>query len=178
MDDPRALTERLEQLERERSEEIARANAALAAAQDRSYWLDRWHVDLNALMRRRGATELFSVVRGLLGVARSLRSASAGVAPRVERAQRLLAHERRRSEVARAESEPEARLAIEPGQDPEPALDRLAQLHGELAPGARLELTVAAGALDPARVAARVTPAWQLALYRGGDPELYVLERR
>ena len=40
------------QLEREQHERTARANAALAAAQDRTYWLDRWHVDLNALMRR------------------------------------------------------------------------------------------------------------------------------
>ena len=34
----------------------ARANAAVAAAQERVYWLDRWHLDLNALMAppRRG----------------------------------------------------------------------------------------------------------------------------
>ena len=48
------LRRRLETLEREHQDQIARANAALAAAQDRSYWLDRWGVDLNAVMRRRG----------------------------------------------------------------------------------------------------------------------------
>jgi len=37
--------------EREHVEQLARAHAALAAAQDRSYWLDRWGVDLNELMR-------------------------------------------------------------------------------------------------------------------------------
>ena len=42
-------------LEREHAEQIARAHDALAAAQDRSYWLDRWGVDLNALMERPGA---------------------------------------------------------------------------------------------------------------------------
>ncbi len=47
----------LEALERAHVEQLARANAALAAAQERSYWLDRWHLDLNALMRRRGAAE-------------------------------------------------------------------------------------------------------------------------
>ena len=52
-----ALQARVEQLERENAELAARANAAIAAAQDRVYWLDRWGVDLNALMRRRGASE-------------------------------------------------------------------------------------------------------------------------
>ena len=75
MDDPRALTERLEQLERERSEEIARANAALAAAQDRSYWLERWRLDLNELMRRPGASEARAALRGLRVVYRALKKA-------------------------------------------------------------------------------------------------------
>src|SRR4051794_35089011 len=38
--------DRLAELERRHADEIARANAALAAAQDRSYWLDRWNIDL------------------------------------------------------------------------------------------------------------------------------------
>ena len=37
-----ALQARVEQLERENAELAARANAAIAAAQDRAYWLDRW----------------------------------------------------------------------------------------------------------------------------------------
>ena len=36
----------------------ARANAAVAAAQERAYWLERWHLDLNALMRRPGAARV------------------------------------------------------------------------------------------------------------------------
>ena len=47
-----ALRARLLELERERTEQIAAANAAVAAAQERAYWLDRWHLDLNALMSR------------------------------------------------------------------------------------------------------------------------------
>ncbi len=45
-----ALRARVRELERERAEQIAAANAAVAAAQERVYWLDRWHLDLNALM--------------------------------------------------------------------------------------------------------------------------------
>lgn len=53
-------------LEEELAERAALANEALAAAQDRTYWLDRLHLDLNALMARPLATR---VVR-LLPVAR------------------------------------------------------------------------------------------------------------
>jgi hypothetical protein len=45
-------------LEAELVEVQARANAAVAEWQDRAYWLDRLHVDLNALMRRPGANQL------------------------------------------------------------------------------------------------------------------------
>jgi len=71
-----ALRARVAELERERAEELARASAAVAAAQERSYWLDRWHIDLNALMERPGAAEL----RALLRVARAVvRRATAGL---------------------------------------------------------------------------------------------------
>ena len=59
----------------EQSEEIARAHAAVAEAQDRSYWLDRWHLDLNALMRRRGASELRAAIRAARAVYRGLYNA-------------------------------------------------------------------------------------------------------
>ena len=62
----------MERLEAENAELAARANAAVAAAQDRVYWLDRWGVDLNALMRRRGADEF----RGALRVVRCGRPAA------------------------------------------------------------------------------------------------------
>lgn len=57
--------DRLETIEREHVEQLARAHAALAEAQDRSYWLDRWGVDLNALMRRPGARQLRALLRWL-----------------------------------------------------------------------------------------------------------------
>jgi hypothetical protein len=59
------LERRIEELDRQRLEQIAKANEALAAAQDKAYWLDRWHVDLNALMARRGAAELRALLRAL-----------------------------------------------------------------------------------------------------------------
>jgi len=59
------LRARIEQLENERAELVARTNAAVAAAQDRAYWLDRWHLDLNALMRRPAAGRARSVLRAL-----------------------------------------------------------------------------------------------------------------
>ena len=54
---------RVLELERERAEELAAANAAIAELQERVYWLDRWHLDLNALMARKGASELRALVR-------------------------------------------------------------------------------------------------------------------
>lgn len=59
---------RAEALEAELAERSARANEALAAAQRRTYWLDRLHLDLNALMARRGARSLVA----LLPLAREL----------------------------------------------------------------------------------------------------------
>lgn len=62
------LRTRVTELESELVEVQARANAAVGKWQERVYWLDRWHLDLNALMRRPGAAEL----RGALRVARSI----------------------------------------------------------------------------------------------------------
>ncbi|MEA2273994.1 MAG: hypothetical protein QOI98_2702 [Solirubrobacteraceae bacterium] len=57
------LRARLTELERERSEEIAGAVALAAAAQHRVYWLDRWQVDLNALMSTRRGMALRVLIR-------------------------------------------------------------------------------------------------------------------
>ena len=42
----------VKELERRLEEKERRTAAAIAAAEERSYWLDRWHLDLNALMQR------------------------------------------------------------------------------------------------------------------------------
>jgi hypothetical protein len=49
------LRARVAELERELAERTERASAAVAAAQHKLYWLDRWKVDLNALMEHRAA---------------------------------------------------------------------------------------------------------------------------
>ena len=55
------LRTRVDQLERELAEQTARANAAVAAAEDRSYWLDRMRIDMNAVMRNPVARALFAL---------------------------------------------------------------------------------------------------------------------
>jgi len=59
------MVDDLEAIEREHVEQLARAHEALAAAQDRSYWLDRWGIDLNAQMRKPGARRLRALLRWL-----------------------------------------------------------------------------------------------------------------
>jgi predicted nucleic acid-binding Zn-ribbon protein len=67
------LRARVAALENELVEVQARANAAVAAAQERAYWLERWHVDLNALMRKPGAREFRALLRAIRTVMRQLK---------------------------------------------------------------------------------------------------------
>jgi len=62
------LRARVTALEAELVETQARTNAAVAEWQERAYWLDRWHLDLNALMRKPGAAQF----RGALRAGRSV----------------------------------------------------------------------------------------------------------
>jgi hypothetical protein len=61
------LRARVAALEEELVEVQSRTNAAIAKWQEQAYWLDRWHLDLNALMRQPGATELLGAVRAARG---------------------------------------------------------------------------------------------------------------
>lgn len=70
--EPEALRARLAALEAENFEIAARANRQVSAFEDRMYWLDRWGLDLNALMRRRGAAEVRAAMRAMRGVYRRL----------------------------------------------------------------------------------------------------------
>jgi hypothetical protein len=65
------LRARVTTLEAELVEVQTRTNAAVAEWQERAYWLDRWHVDLNALMRRRGASEFRAMLRAVRSVGRA-----------------------------------------------------------------------------------------------------------
>jgi hypothetical protein len=66
----RATKADLETIEREHVEQLARAHAALAEAQDRSYWLERWGIDLNEVMRRPGARRAREALRAVREVKR------------------------------------------------------------------------------------------------------------
>ena len=59
------LRKRIAALEAELVDTQAKANAAVAEWQERAYWLDRWHLDLNALMRRPGATQVRNLLKAL-----------------------------------------------------------------------------------------------------------------
>lgn len=50
---------------------LVQAHQAVAAAQDRSYWLDRWGIDLNAAMRRPSGRRAREAVRLLRSVRRA-----------------------------------------------------------------------------------------------------------
>jgi uncharacterized protein YlxW (UPF0749 family) len=75
------LRARVAELEAEFVETQARTNAIVAQTQERVYWLDRWHLDLNALMRRPGAAELRGALRGIRAVSRAIRRAKRRLLP-------------------------------------------------------------------------------------------------
>jgi hypothetical protein len=74
-EDIETLRARVAELERELADRTARANAAVAAAQDRLYWLDRWHIDANRVLGGRAGQWAFEIARQarrLLGSIRRL----------------------------------------------------------------------------------------------------------
>jgi len=74
------LRARVAALESELVEVQARADAAVGEWQERAYWLDRWHLDLNALMRRPGASEFRAALRAVRSVARAFKRLKRGLA--------------------------------------------------------------------------------------------------
>jgi hypothetical protein len=75
------LRARVTALESELVEVQDRANTAVAEWQERAYWLDRWHLDLNALMRKPGAAQLRGALRGIRAVTRAFRLAKRRLRP-------------------------------------------------------------------------------------------------
>jgi len=67
------LRARLAALELELVEVQAQANRAVAEWQERAYWLDRWHLDLNALMRRPGTARVRALLRAVRAPVRLVR---------------------------------------------------------------------------------------------------------
>ena len=67
------LRAQVAELERQLGEQAARANAAVAAAQERAYWLDRWHLDLNALMATHRGVQFRALIRAARSPVRRVR---------------------------------------------------------------------------------------------------------
>jgi hypothetical protein len=67
-----ALRSQVAELERRLAAQQAAANAALAQAQKRVYWLDRWHVDLDVWARSRQLRAVRAAVRWVRERARRL----------------------------------------------------------------------------------------------------------
>lgn len=68
------LRARVAQLEQELVAQAERSNRVVAEAQEQLYWLERWHVDLNALMRKPGASQFRAAIRAARAVVRQLRA--------------------------------------------------------------------------------------------------------
>lgn len=71
----RKLRTRLAALESELVEVQAKADASVAHWQERAYWLERWHLDLNAAMRRPGAPQALTMLRILRSAFRAVKRA-------------------------------------------------------------------------------------------------------
>lgn len=67
------LRREVARLEAELVAQAQRTNRIVAQAQERAYWLDRWHIDLNALMRKPGAAQLRAALRAVRTVARAVK---------------------------------------------------------------------------------------------------------
>ena len=68
------LRARVAQLEQELVDQAARSNRVVAESQERLYWLERWHVDLNELMKKPGAAEFRWLVRAVRAVLRKVKT--------------------------------------------------------------------------------------------------------
>lgn len=68
-----ALRARVAELEAELAEQSRRTAATVAEAQEKLYWLERWHVDLDAVMAKPGAVPALEGLKRLREVIRGVR---------------------------------------------------------------------------------------------------------
>ena len=64
------LRSRVTELEHELAEQSRRTARIVAESQEKLYWLERWGVDLDRVMKRRGAEPALEAARRLRGVFR------------------------------------------------------------------------------------------------------------
>jgi uncharacterized coiled-coil protein SlyX len=68
-----ALRARVAELEAQLAEQARTTNQLVAQAQEKLYWLERWHVDLDKLMARPGALQALEALRWVRNLSRSVR---------------------------------------------------------------------------------------------------------
>jgi uncharacterized coiled-coil protein SlyX len=68
-----ALRARVAELEDQLAQQAQATAALVAEAQDKLYWLERWHVDLDRVMRKPGAVQALDTLRGARRLVWSLR---------------------------------------------------------------------------------------------------------
>lgn len=74
-DEVAALRAQVAELEARLAEQSRITNAVVARAQEKLYWLERWQVDLDTLMARRGAQQTLGAARRLRAGVRAVRKA-------------------------------------------------------------------------------------------------------
>lgn len=72
-DEVLALRARVAELEEQLAAQSRATNALVARSQEKLYWLERWHVDLDNVMRRPGAEQALELVKKLRGGVRAAR---------------------------------------------------------------------------------------------------------
>jgi hypothetical protein len=70
-----ALRARVAELEAELADQARATNELVARSQEKLYWLERWNVDLDAVMGKPGAEPLLELVKRLRSVIRAVRRA-------------------------------------------------------------------------------------------------------
>lgn len=68
------LRRRVSELEALLAAHARATNALVAQSQEKLYWLERWQVDLDVVMRKPGAQELLAAVKAVRGASRRGRS--------------------------------------------------------------------------------------------------------
>jgi hypothetical protein len=68
-----ALRARVAELEAQLEEQARTTNALVAQSQEKLYWLERWQIDLDRVMARRGAQQALEALKKVRGVVRAVR---------------------------------------------------------------------------------------------------------
>lgn len=80
-DEVERLRARVAELEAQLAAQAKATNDIVSRSQEKLYWLERWQIDLDTVMRKDGAEELLNVVKRLRVVVRAVRRTKRRVLP-------------------------------------------------------------------------------------------------